>query len=441
MSIDLIYLGCAVLFILAIYGLSSPATARRGNFLATAGMFIALAVCLCTSVNNNFGAVYTMLFAGLAVGWLAGRKIAMTALPQMVAVLNGLGGLASALIVATPLLGFAKEHLFLNTLCLVVGLLTFSGSVIAFAKLQGLIRRNHTFFKWLTIILFAALCFCSYVFITRGDFLYALAVIALLLGISLTMPVGGADMPVVISMLNSLSGWAIVLVGLSLNDLLLIIVGTLIGASGSILSYIMSRAMNRSIFRIIWPEKSFGQMNANDETKSVKNGNAAEAAFFLSNSRKVIIVPGFGMAAAQAQNALKNLADILQQKYQVEVKFAIHPVAGRMPGHMNVLLAEAKIPYEDVFEMADINQEFSSADAAYIIGANDVTNPSAKSDASSPLYGMPVLDVAKARMVFFVKRSMAVGYSGVDNPLFYAPNTIMLFGDAKKVTEDIIKNM
>lgn len=438
MIADLIYLFSAALFIWAINGLASPKTAYRGNLLAVGGMFLAIATSLIFSVTHNFLLIYTALFAGLIVGEFSGRKIRMTALPQMVALLNGSGGLASALVVLSEILS-NNQHLYLNLFCFNIGLITFSGSLIAFAKLQGLIHHSPNYLKWLSPMLLLLSLYYIYAYPTYGIFLYLLIVSSLLSGLSLTLPIGGADMPVVISLLNSLSGWAIVLVGLSLNDLLLIIVGILIGASGSILSFIMSKAMNRSVLKIIWPDAAFGKLSVSTEQKSVNSGTVQETAFFLSNSRKVIIVPGFGMAAAQAQNSLKTLSDILTEKYNVEVKFAIHPVAGRMPGHMNVLLAEAAIPYENVFEMNEINPEFATADAAYVIGANDITNPSAKDDRSSPLYGMPILDVEKARTIFFVKRSMNTGYSGVDNPLFYAPNTIMLFGDAKTVTDDIIK--
>lgn len=436
-----VYLICAVLFILAIHGLSAPQTAVRGNYLAIAGMLAALAVSLYADVKENGILIYVVLAAGIVSGCLVGLKVKMTALPQMVALLNGAGGLASALIVSGEISSGYSAVSLLTIVCLAAGFVTFSGSLLAFFKLQGIIKGNLNLIKWFSLPAVAVLVFFSYSYLQTGTFLSAVIASAFVLGITVTIPVGGADMPVIISLLNALSGWTVVLVGVSLNDLLLIIAGTLIGAGGSILAYVMSRAMNRSLLKILWPDKKFGAAAETENAESVKTGTPEEAAFFLSNSRKVIIVPGFGMAAAQAQNALKSLFEVLTGKYGVEVKFAVHPVAGRMPGHMNVLLAEAKIPYENVFELADINQEFAQADAAYVIGANDVTNPAAKNDTASPLYGMPVLEVEKAKTVFFVKRGMAAGYSGADNLLFYAPNTIMLFGDAKKVTEEIVKDM
>lgn len=424
---NVLYLISSSFFIISIHKLSSPDTARNGNYIGILGMILACISSL-LFVQNNFYLIIIVLFLGLLCGGLIGYKVKMTSLPQMVALLNGLGGLASALIVYSEF-----KFNFLNCLCLVIGFITFSGSLIAFLKLQGFLNKSFNFFKFLTVFFLM-----SFIFV---DFsVYSLILISLLLGISLTLPIGGADMPVIISILNSLSGMALLLVGLVMNDLLLIIVGTLIGASGCILSFIMARAMNRSIYRIIWP-KSNQIKNTEKIDKNIKIGSISEAAFFLKNSRKVIIVPGFGMAAAQAQNVLRNMVDILRDKYNVDVKYAIHPVAGRMPGHMNVLLAEAKVPYEDVYEMKDINSEFATTDVVYVIGANDITNPSAKTDKNSPLFGMPILDVEKARTIFFVKRSMASGYSGVENPLFYAPNTIMLLGDAKTVTEKIINDL
>ena len=424
---NVLYLISSSFFIISIHKLSSPDTARNGNYIGILGMILACISSL-LFVQNNFYLIIIVLFLGLLCGGLIGYKVKMTSLPQMVALLNGLGGLASALIVYSEF-----KFNFLNCLCLVIGFITFSGSLIAFFKLQGFLNKSFNFFKFLTVFFLM-----SFIFV---DFsVYSLILISLLLGISLTLPIGGADMPVIISILNSLSGMALLLVGLVMNDLLLIIVGTLIGASGCILSFIMARAMNRSIYRIIWP-KSNQIKNTEKIDKNIKIGSISEAAFFLKNSRKVIIVPGFGMAAAQAQNVLRNMVDILRDKYNVDVKYAIHPVAGRMPGHMNVLLAEAKVPYEDVYEMKDINSEFATTDVVYVIGANDITNPSAKTDKNSPLFGMPTLDVEKARTIFFVKRSMANGYSGVENPLFYAPNTIMLLGDAKTVTEKIINDL
>jgi len=441
MIVQIIYLFCAVLFILAIHGLSVPQTAVRGNYLGIFGMAAALAATIAVNANENTVLICGALIAGALCGVVSGVKVKMTVLPQMVALLNGAGGLASALIVYAEIKALDTAAPAVETLCFILGLITFSGSLTAFAKLQGLLHFNLKALKWVSPAVICGIAAAEYVYPAGGQIWPAFAVLSLLLGLTLTFPVGGADMPVVISILNALSGWTVVLVGVSLNDLLLLITGALIGASGCILAYAMSRAMNRSLLKILWPESRNSGGSAAGGEKRIRRGTPEEAAFFLSNARKVIIVPGFGMAAAQAQNALKSLSDVLTEKYQVEVKFAVHPVAGRMPGHMNVLLAEAKIPYESVFEMADINQEFASTDAVYVIGANDVTNPAAKDDLSSPLYGMPVLDVEKARTIFFVKRSLSAGYSGADNPLFYSPNTIMLFGDAREVTEKIVKDM
>lgn len=435
---SLLYLLSAFLMVVAIDCLSAPSRVVRGYHIAMVSVGLALITCLTLNLKYNALWILLTLFAGGGIGVLSAMRVQLSTLPQVVALLNGIGGLASALIICC-LFKYQKENI-LEALCVVIGLVTFSGSMVAFAKLHGLLRRNVDWLKWISLLLELLLLVNIGYFIQFDRGFAGIMALAVLIGICGTMPIGGADMPVVISLLNSFSGWAVVLVGLLAGDLLLIITGTLVGASGTILSYVMSKAMNRSLLRVIWPEKQTHEKTST-ATGIVKTGSPEEAAFIMANARKVIIVPGFGMAAAQAQIALKNMTNVLTEKYGVDVRYAIHPVAGRMPGHMNVLLAEAQIPYEKIFAMEDINQDFASADAVYVIGANDVTNPNAKTDSGSPLYGMPVLDVEKAKTIFFVKRSMAAGYSGVDNPLFYAPNTIMLFGDGKKVTEEIVKDL
>lgn len=435
---SLLYLLSAFLMVVAIDCLSAPSRVVRGYHFALVSVGIALITCLTLNLKYNALWILLTLFAGGGIGVLFAMRVQLSTLPQVVALLNGIGGLASALIICCPF-KYQKENI-LEALCVVIGLVTFSGSIVAFAKLHGLLRRNVDWLKWISLLL-ELLLLANVVYFVQFDRGFAgIMTLAVLIGICGTMPIGGADMPVVISLLNSFSGWAVVLVGLLSGDLLLIITGTLVGASGTILSYVMSKAMNRSLLRVIWPEAQIHEKE-NKATGIVKTGSPEEAAYIMANARKVIIVPGFGMAAAQAQIALKNMTNVLTEKYGVDVRYAIHPVAGRMPGHMNVLLAETQIPYEKIFAMEDINQDFASADVVYVIGANDVTNPNAKTDSGSPLYGMPVLDVEKAKTIFFVKRSMAAGYSGVDNPLFYAPNTIMLFGDGKKVTEEIVKDL
>ena len=401
------YLLSAVLFILSIRSLAAPDTARKGNLLGIFGMVLAIGATLSSSLVSDTLWVGLALIVGALIGSYFALKVKMTALPQMIAAFNGLGGLSAVLIALAEILSGSALYVE-NAIGLLIGAIAFSGSILAFAKLQGLISAKP------------------------------LAAASLVLGVTLVLPIGGADMPIVISILNSYSGWAAVGIGFSLNNILLIIVGAIVGASGAILSYIMTKAMNRSLMSVIFGSLGEGSTaSVQEANQQAKAGDPQDAAFIMENASKVIIVPGYGMAVAQAQHILKEMAEVLASKYNVEVKFAIHPVAGRMPGHMNVLLAEANVPYEDVFELEAINREFSTADVAYVIGANDVTNPLAKTDSSSPIYGMPVLEVGKAKTVFFVKRSLATGYSGVDNPLFYAPNTFMLYGDAKKVTEEI----
>ena len=455
------YLAAAVCFILALRGLSSPATARQGNLIGIAGMAIAILFTLFTLPHASLGN-YLMILIGIAIGGGVGvviaRRIPMTAMPQLVAGFHSLVGMAAVLVAAAALYNPAEFHittptgaikglsLFEMGLGAIIGAITFSGSVIAFAKLQAVMKSAPILLPQRHVInaaIGAAILLLLILFIaTQSAFAFWLmALLAFAIGFLLIIPIGGADMPVVISMLNSYSGWAAAGIGFTLQNPALIITGALVGSSGAILSYIMCRAMNRSFISVILG--GFGETGAalaDTGEKVVKPGSAEDAAFIMKNARSVIIVPGYGMAVAQAQHAVRELYDTLTQK-GVEVKFAIHPVAGRMPGHMNVLLAEANVPYDEVFELEDINSEFAQADIAFVIGANDVTNPAAEEDKTSPIYGMPVLQVWKAGTVMFIKRSLASGYAGIDNPLFYRDNTMMLLGDAKKVTESIVKGM
>ena len=453
----LAYIIAGIFFILTLRGLSSPESARRGNQYGVLGMAIAVATTLTSPVVQD----YTFIFGGLLVGGLVGyviaKKIEMTALPQLVAAFHSLVGMAAVLVATGALLApeaygigspgeIGAGSLIEMSLGLAIGAVTFSGSVIAFAKLQGLMSGNPLVFRGqhffnaalgIAIVVLIVL-FCQSENHTQ---FYAVMAISFLLGFLLILPIGGADMPVVVSMLNSYSGWAAAGIGFTLQNSLLIIVGALVGSSGAILSYIMCKGMNRSIFNVILGgfggDAAAAAGGAKKEARPHKAGSADDAAFIMKNASKVIIVPGYGMAVALAQHALREMADQLKRA-GVEVKYAIHPVAGRMPGHMNVLLAEANVPYDEVFELEEINHEFSTADAVYVLGANDVTNPAAKTDPTSPIFGMPILDVEKAKTVLFVKRSMATGYAGVDNELFYRNNTMMLLGDAKKMTEEIV---
>jgi NAD(P) transhydrogenase subunit beta len=455
------YLAAAVCFILALRGLSSPATARQGNRIGIAGMAIAILFTLFTLPHASL-ASYLLILIGVAIGGAIGVVIAlripMTAMPQLIAGFHSLVGMAAVLVAAAALYNPAEFHITTPAgaikglsllemgLGAIIGAITFSGSVIAFAKLQALMRSAPILLPQRHLInagLGAAILLLLIVFIATGSALvfWLMTLLAFAIGFLLIVPIGGADMPVVISMLNSYSGWAAAGIGFTLQNPALIITGALVGSSGAILSYIMCRAMNRSFISVILG--GFGETGtalADVGDKVVKPGSAEDAAFIMKNARSVIIVPGYGMAVAQAQHAVRELMNALGGE-GVDVKFAIHPVAGRMPGHMNVLLAEANVPYDTVFEMDEINNDFQSADVAYVIGANDITNPAAKEDPSSPIYGMPVLDVDKAKAVFFVKRSMAPGYAGIDNTLFYKNNTMMLFGDAKKMTEEIVRAM
>ncbi len=444
----LIYLIAAVLFILAIRGLSSPRSARLGNGLGIAGMTLAVVTALALVPPQRLLLIVPALAIGGIIGVISGQKVKMTALPQMIAAFNGLGGLAAAFIAAGEIADGGTRY-FGSAAGLLIGALAFSGSMLAFAKLQGLLpgrpfrfALQHPLNVLLGAAAFALLAAFS---LWHTEWLFwALAVIALLLGFLLVLPVGGADMPIIISVLNSYSGWAAAGIGFTLGQTLLIITGTIVGASGAILAYVMTKAMNSSLLQIMTGGNTQNPSLAAavvHQDRTARSGSPEDAAFIMENAEKIIIVPGYGMAAAHAQHALKEMADVLRQKYHTEVRFAIHPVAGRMPGHMNVLLAEANVPYDEIYEMDDINRDFGNVDVAYVIGANDITNPLAKTDPSSPIYGMPVLEVERAKTVFFVKRSLAAGYSGVDNPLFYNDNTIMLYGDAKQVTEAIVKDL
>jgi H+-translocating NAD(P) transhydrogenase subunit beta len=460
----LAYLLCGVLFILALRGLSSPVTSRRGNQMGMAGMAIAVAVTLATLWKAGdldpvtLGLIGVGVVVGGSIGAIIARRVAMTAMPQLVAAFHSLVGLAACLVavaaIYTPTAyrinegsGVKPESLIELSIGLAIGAITFTGSLIAFAKLNGNmsgapIRLPARHLLNLAIAVGVVALIVALV-MSGGSAKWAfwgLFALALIAGITLIIPIGGADMPVVISMLNSYSGWAAAALGFTLANVTLIITGALVGSSGAILSYIMCKGMNRSFVSVIMGgfggEAVAGAGAA--ESRPVKQGSADDAAFILKNASKVIIVPGYGMAVAQAQHALREMADRLKAE-GVEVKYAIHPVAGRMPGHMNVLLAEANVPYDEVFELDDINAEFATADVAFVIGANDVTNPAAKTDPKSPIYGMPVLDVEKARTVLFVKRGLGSGYAGVENDLFFRDNTMMLFGDAKKMVEGIVK--
>ena len=440
-----LYLAACILFILSIRSLAAPKTARLGNILGMVAMLLALTGTFLEIELFDYGRVLTIIAIGGIVGVWSGVKVKITALPQMIAVFNGLGGLAAVCVAWAEAVALSEEY-FDNSVSLVVGGIAFAGSIVAFLKLQGIMSGRPLRFvlqytlNWLVFVLMI-MCGVWYVIDANMSVFMLLSVLVMVWGVLVVLPVGGADMPVVISILNACSGWACAGIGLSLDNVVLIVVGAIVGAGGAILAHVMMRAMKRNLWQVLTGSFSNATEKSGYENSLAKSGNPQDAAFIMENATKVIIVPGYGMAVAQAQHALKNMSDLLQDKYGVEVKYAIHPVAGRMPGHMNVLLAEANVDYEDVFEMNDINNDFSGADVAYVIGANDITNPSAKSNPNSPLYGMPVLDVEKAKTVFFVKRSLGTGYSGVENPLFYAPNTIMLYGDAKVVTEEIVKSL
>jgi len=464
---SILYLVSGVLFILALRGLSSPTTSQAGNRNGMIGMAIAVGVTLLTLWGQAKLDTLTvgLILGGVAIGGTIGaviaRRVAMTSMPQLVAAFHSLVGMAACLVavaaiytpaaygIASPDGGVKLESLIELSLGVAIGAITFTGSVIAFAKLNGnmsgapiMLPARHILNLAIGLAVVAMIVLLV---LSHGEAKWAfwgVFGLALVAGITLIIPIGGADMPVVVSMLNSYSGWAAAALGFTLENTTLVITGALVGSSGAILSYIMCKGMNRSFISVILGgfggEDAAAAGGGKVETRPVKQGSADDAAFIMKNASKVIIVPGYGMAVAQAQHALREMADKLKEE-GVEVKYAIHPVAGRMPGHMNVLLAEANVPYDEVFELEDINAEFPAADVAFVIGANDVTNPAAKTDPKSPIYGMPILDVEKARTVLFVKRGMATGYSGVENELFFRDNTMMLFGDAKKMVEGIIK--
>ena len=454
----LLYLASGVLFILALRGLSSPATSRQGNQYGMIGMAIAVATTLLVHVPSFTSLLLIVVGVGIGggIGATVARRIPMTSMPELVAGFHALVGLAAVLVAGSA---FFAPHafgigsrgdieggsLFEMSLGAGIGAITFTGSIIAFLKLSErmtgkpiLLPERHT----INILLGVGILACIALFVgsESGIWLFLLIALSLVVGVTLIIPIGGADMPVVVSMLNSYSGWAAAGIGFTLGNLALIITGALVGSSGAILSYIMCKAMNRSFISVILG--GFGgevaAVGGAKETRPVKQGSADDAAYIMKNAGKVIVVPGYGMAVAQAQHALREMADLLK-KEGVEVTYAVHPVAGRMPGHMNVLLAEANVPYDEVFELEDINSEFAQTDVAFVIGANDVTNPAAKTDKTSAIYGMPVLDVEKAKTVLFLKRGMGSGYAGVDNELFFRDNTMMLFADAKKMTEEIVK--
>ena len=465
----LLYLVSGVLFIMALRGLSSPETSRQGNTFGMIGMTIAVLTTLGNLGAGSDPLTWVLIIAGLGIGGAIGvvtaKRIPMTMMPELVAAFHSLVGLAAVFVAAgalyapeafgilkdaaRPALGIKTASLLEMALGVAIGAVTFTGSVIAFAKLSGrmsgkpiILPARHL----INLALSLAIIWMIYAFCQSGGspvLFWAITAASLLFGILIIVPIGGADMPVVVSMLNSYSGWAAAGIGFTLGNIALIITGALVGSSGAILSYIMCRGMNRAFLSVIaggFGGETAGPAGEKGEQKPVKLGSAEDAAYLLKNAGKVIIVPGYGMAVAQAQHALREMGDQLK-KAGVEVKYAIHPVAGRMPGHMNVLLAEANVPYDEVFELEDINNEFSQADAVYVIGANDVVNPAAEDDKTSPIYGMPVLQVWKAGTVLFNKRSLASGYAGIDNPVFYRDNTVMVLGDAKKTTEEIVKSL
>lgn len=451
-----IYLIAAICFILSIKGLASPSSARKGNAFGMTGMGLAIIATLCLPGMQHHFLILSIMACGAVIGGLIALRVNMTAIPQLVAGFHSLVGLAAVMVAYCAFLtpktfGLLQSALIKPasmvemTLGLVIGAITFSGSIIAFLKLQGWMSGKpiglplHSYINALIALCIVGLTTYAVVFQQLSIF-NILMVLAIILGVLLIIPIGGADMPVVISMLNSYSGWAAAGIGFTLSNQLLVITGALVGASGAILSYIMCKGMNRSFFNVIFagiPDSGEDTTISNDEDKQAQQGNGEDAAFLISKAKEVIIVPGYGMAVSQAQHAIKELFDMLTER-GIRVRFAIHPVAGRMPGHMNVLLAEANIPYDCVLEQDEINRDFANCDIAYVIGANDITNPVAKSDPSSPIYGMPILEVENARTILFVKRSLAPGYSGVDNELFYRDNTYMLFDDAKHMTESIV---
>ena len=455
----LCYLVSSVLFILTLRGLSHPETARRGVVYGMTGMAIAIITTLSLPIVQSYFWLVIAIAAGGSIGTIIAKRIEMTALPELVAAFHSLVGLAAVLVAAAAFYNpeaygigqfgdIKATSLVEMSLGAAIGALTFTGSIIAWGKLQGSISGKPITFAGqhplnaglgILLLLFIVLLCAT----NAGFYFWAIVLLAFALGVLMIIPIGGADMPVIVSMLNSYSGWAAAGIGFTLENTLLIITGALVGSSGAILSYIMCKGMNRSFINVLLGgfggEQAAGRA-AGDDDRTANIASAEDAAYIMKNSTSVVIVPGYGMAVAQAQHAVREMADYLKSE-GVDVKYAIHPVAGRMPGHMNVLLAEAQVPYDEVFELDDINRDFKQTDVVYVIGANDITNPSAKTDTASPIYGMPVLDVENAKTVLFVKRSLGSGYAGVDNPLFYADNTMMLLDDAKKMTENIVKSM
>lgn len=460
------YMVAAVFFIMSLRGLSSPETSRQGNIFGMLGMAIAVVTTVLNPDIVSYDWIIGAIVVGGAIGFITARRIAMTDMPQLVAAFHSLVGLAAVLVAGSAFLNpvafgitDAIGQMFMASkiemsLGIAIGAITFSGSVIAFAKLNGtmsgapiMLPARHLINLVIAAAIVGGIAWFAVdqsAIVGGISVFWVVTILSFVIGFLLIIPIGGADMPVVVSMLNSYSGWAAAGIGFTLQNTALIVTGALVGSSGAILSYIMCKAMNRGFISVILG--GFGGEDAADagplgaETRPVKQGSAEDAAFIMKNAGKVIIVPGYGMAVAQAQHALKEMADILKEE-GVDVAYAIHPVAGRMPGHMNVLLAEATVPYDEVFELEDINSEFAGADVAFVIGANDVTNPAAKTDKTSAIYGMPILDVEKAGTVLFIKRSMGSGYAGVENELFFRDNTMMLFSDAKKMVEEINKSL
>tara|TARA_B100000989_G_C19518094_1_gene462723 strand:- start:115 stop:1512 length:1398 start_codon:yes stop_codon:yes gene_type:complete len=453
------YLTSAIFFVLALNGLANPDSARKGNVFGIIGMTIAIVTTLLSPNVVSYDLIILGILIGGLIGTIIALKIEMTSLPELVAAFHSLVGLAAVFVAVSAF--YSPESygigvvgsiniasLIEMAIGVTIGAITFTGSIIAFSKLQGLMSGAPISFggQHLLNLIIALSLIAMITFLAQSEsrlIFWSIIVLSLILGVLLIIPIGGADMPVVVSMLNSYSGWAAAGIGFTLSNHLLIIVGSLVGASGAILSYVMCKGMNRSFFNVIlggFGVEEGSEGNSKTEERPVKTGSPEDAAFILNNSNSVIIVPGYGMAVAQAQHALREMCDTLK-KNGVGIKYAIHPVAGRMPGHMNVLLAEANVPYDEVLELEEINSDFSNTDAVLVIGANDITNPSAKTDKSSPIYGMPILDVENAGTVLFIKRSMASGYAGVQNELFYRDNTMMLFSDAKKMVENIVKNL
>ncbi len=456
----LAYLTAGMLFILALRGLSSPASSRRGNMFGMVGMLIAVVTTLIQTNSASLPEILVAIAVGGGVGYIIAQRIAMTAMPQLVAAFHSLVGLAAVLVGIAAYLepgvfgilgtdGIHSASRIEMSLGIAIGAITFSGSIIAFAKLNGNMSGAPIMLPGRHIIniglLASIIGLVGYFYLTQSaTAFWIVCALSFVIGFLLIIPIGGADMPVVVSMLNSYSGWAAAAMGFTLHNSAMIITGALVGSSGAILSYIMCKAMNRSFISVIaggFGGESAVAGGAAKTNRPYRKGSAEDAAFIMKNAERVIIVPGYGMAVSQAQHALREMADTLK-KHGVDVKYAIHPVAGRMPGHMNVLLAEANVPYDEVFELEDINSSFGQADVAFVIGANDVTNPAAKTDKTSPIYGMPILDVDRAKTVLFIKRSMGgAGYAGVDNEVFYRENTMMLLADAKKMTEEIVKGL